>query len=135
MRKAETKRNPRVVLLVDDAEDCVATLDLALQALPNVTVRTASSAEKALAVLEGALPAAVITDVHLPSMTGLELITRIREQPRFRGLPILVVSADPDPSMPANALRLGANAFFSKPFSPSAVRKKLEELIHASTSD
>jgi CheY-like chemotaxis protein len=135
MRKAETKRNPRVVLLVDDAEDCVATLDLALQALPNVTVRTASSAEKALAVLEGALPAAVITDVHLPSMTGLELITRIREQPRFRGLPILVVSADPDPSMPANALRLGANAFFSKPFSPSAVRKKLEELIHASASD
>ena len=64
-------------------------------------------------------------------MTGLELVARIREDPRFRSLPILVVSADTDPSTPARALGLGANAYFAKPFSPSAMRKKLEELIHA----
>jgi CheY-like chemotaxis protein len=64
-------------------------------------------------------------------MTGLELVARIRENPRFRTLPILVVSADPDPATPARALSLGANAYFAKPYSPSAMRKKLEELIHA----
>jgi CheY-like chemotaxis protein len=58
-------------------------------------------------------------------------VTRIRQNPRFRSLPILVVSADADPSTPGRALGLGANAYFAKPFSPSAIRKKLEELIHA----
>ena len=122
------------ILLVDDSEDCIATLDLALQTLPGVVIRPSLSAEAALAALEDRehdTVSAVITDVHLPEMTGLELVTRIRQDPRFRSLPILVVSADADPSTPARALGLGANAYFAKPFSPSAMRKKLEELIHA----
>lgn len=123
------------ILVVDDAEDCLTTLDLALQPLPGITIRAAKSAEAALtdlAALENDTVSAVITDIHLPEMTGLELVTRIRQDPRFRSLPILVVSADPDPSTPARALGLGANAYFAKPFSPSAMRKKLEELIHVS---
>ncbi len=120
------------ILLVDDSEDCIATLDLALQTLPGIVVRPSLSAEAALMALESDTVSAVITDIHLPEMTGLELVVRIREDPRFRSLPILVVSADTDPSTPARALGLGATAYFAKPFSPSAVRKKLEELLHAS---
>jgi CheY-like chemotaxis protein len=120
------------ILVVDDAEDCIATLDLALQALPGIVIRAQPSAEAALAYLEHDRVSAVITDIHLPEMTGLELVARIREDPRFRTLPILVVSADTDPATPARALGLGANAFFAKPYSPSAMRRKLEELIHAS---
>ena len=122
------------ILLVDDSEDCIATLDLALQTLPGVVIRPSLSAEAALAALEDPEHdtfSAVITDIHLPEMTGLELVTRIRQNPRFRSLPILVVSADADPSTPGRALGLGANAYFAKPFSPSAMRKKLEELIYA----
>jgi len=119
------------ILLVDDSEDCIATLDLALQTLPGVVLRPFLSAEAALSALQSDTVSAVITDVHLPEMTGLELVARIREDPRFRLLPILVVSADADPSTPARALGLGANAYFAKPFSPSAIRKKLEELVHA----
>jgi DNA-binding response OmpR family regulator len=121
----------RTVLVVDDAEDCVATLDLALQMVPGVAVLTAGSAEAALALLEDDGVAAVITDIHLPEMSGLELVSRIRAQPRWSALPILVVSADGDPRTPAHALGLGANAYFAKPFSPGAVRRKLEELIDA----
>jgi CheY-like chemotaxis protein len=122
------------ILLVDDSEDCLATMDLALQTLPGVVIRSSLSAEAALLALEDRendTVSAVITDIHLPEMTGLELVTRIRQNPRFRSLPILVVSADADPSTPARALGLGANAYFAKPFSPSAMRKKLEELIYA----
>jgi CheY-like chemotaxis protein len=122
------------ILVVDDVEDCIATLGLALETLPGVVIRPAHSAEaalKELAALDSGTFSAVITDIQLPEMSGLELVARIRENPRFRSLPILVVSADPDPSTPARALGMGANAYFAKPFSPSAMRKKLEELIHA----
>jgi CheY-like chemotaxis protein len=121
---------PVTVLLIDDAEDCVTTMDLALGQLPGLVLRSAQTAEAALDMLAHDHVAAVITDIHLPKMDGLELIARIRREPRLQRLPIVVISADPDPSTPRNALQLGANAFFSKPFSPGAVRKKLEELIY-----
>jgi CheY-like chemotaxis protein len=120
------------VLLVDDADDCLAMLDVALQALAGVAVRSVHSAEEALEVLARGDVSAVITDIRLPAMTGLELIERIRHDPGLQALPIVVVSAETDPATPRTALASGANAFFPKPFSPAAVRKKLEELIHAS---
>jgi len=126
-----TIASQRTILVVDDAEDCLTTLDLILETLPGVVVRAAKSAENALAVLETANVCAVVTDVHLPRMSGLDLIAHIRAQPCSQELPIVVLSADTNPDTPAEALRLGADAYFSKPFSPAAVRKKLEELIHA----
>jgi CheY-like chemotaxis protein len=122
----------RTVLVVDDQEDCRCTLDVALADLPGVAVRVVPTAEEALDILESKTVSGVITDIRLPRMTGLDLISRVRRQPRYRTLPILVISADDDPSAPAAALRAGADAYFAKPFSPGAVRKKLEELIHAS---
>jgi CheY-like chemotaxis protein len=121
----------RTILVVDDAEDCLTTLDLVLETLPGVVVQAAPSAESALMVLETVDVCAVVTDVHLPRMSGLELMAHIRAQPRWKGLPVVVLSADTNPDTPEQALRLGADAYFSKPFSPGAVRKKLEELIHA----
>lgn len=119
------------ILVVDDSADCIDTLDLALQTLPGVVLRPSLSAEAALIALNSDTVSAVITDIHLPEMSGLELVTRIRQDPRFHSLPVVVLSADADPSTPARALSLGANAYFAKPFSPSAMRKKLEELINA----
>ena len=73
--------------------------------------------------------AAIITDLHLPQTDGLDLIRQLRAEPRFARLPILLISGDSDPRLRERALAGGADAFFPKPYSPSAVRKKLEELI------
>jgi CheY-like chemotaxis protein len=51
-------------------------------------------------------------------------------EPGLQAIPILVVSAAADPAAPRDALASGANAFFPKPFSPAAVRRKLEELMY-----
>ncbi len=122
---------PFIVLLVDDAEDCLAMLDVALQTLPGVVVRCARSAEDALKVLALDRISALVTDIQLPAMTGLELISQVRQEPGLHSLPIVVVSAAADPAAPQAALASGANAFFPKPFSPAAVRRKLEELMYA----
>jgi CheY-like chemotaxis protein len=119
------------ILVVDDAEDCIATLEVALQGLPGALVLSARTAEQALQVLAYHAVDAVITDVHLPAMNGLEFIAGLRRETHLRTLPIIVVSADPNPGGPRAALESGADAYFAKPFSPGAVRKKVEELIHA----
>ena len=121
------------VLIVEDMDDCATTLEIALSALQNVAVRHADSAESALRTLNEEHVAVLVTDVHLPVMDGFDLVTRIRRDPRYSSVPILVISGDADPATPGRAMKLGANAFFGKPFSPAAVRQKIEELIHANS--
>lgn len=123
-----------VVLIVDDAEQCAETLELALFGLPGVDVMAAGSAEAALRLMRDRRICAFITDLHLPRMSGYDLIRRVREHPDYAHVPILVISGDSDPNTPERIRQLGANAFFPKPYSPSAVRKKLETLLNANHS-
>jgi CheY-like chemotaxis protein len=119
-----------IVLIVDDAEQCAETLEVALFGLPGVDVVAAKSAEAALRLMAERPICAFITDLHLPRMSGFDLIRRVREHPGYAQVPILVISGDSDPGTPERIRALGANAFFSKPYSPSAVRKKLEMLLN-----
>ncbi len=121
----------RLVLVVDDSEDCAATLEIALGALPGVSVSTTATAEQALKLLEQGNVVAMITDLHLPSMDGLELLEHVRAHPAWSRIPVLVISGDSDPGTPERMRGAGASAFFAKPYSPLAVRQKLEELINA----
>jgi two-component system, chemotaxis family, chemotaxis protein CheY len=65
-------------------------------------------------------------------MDGFDLIEAVRANPDHATLPILVISGDSDPRTPARLTRLGANAYFPKPYSPAEVRSRLEQLIDAS---
>lgn len=121
----------RIVMIVEDADDCATTLEIALSALGDVAIRHANSAESALSALAREPVSVLVTDLHLPLMDGFELVSAIRRDPRLASVAILVISGDTDPETPRKALKLGANAFFSKPYSPARVRQKIEELIHA----
>ena len=101
-----------IVLIVDDAEQCAETLEVALFGLPGVDVMAAESAEAALRMMGERRICAFITDLHLPRMSGFDLIRRVREQPGYADVPILVISGDSDPGTPERIRALGANAFF-----------------------
>jgi two-component system chemotaxis response regulator CheY len=122
----------RTVLIVEDSDDCAETLELALQSIKGVKVVVAGSAEEALERLSQETVAAMITDLHLPQMDGLSLLSIVRARNNGGYTPVLVISGDSDPRTPARVLAAGAEAFFSKPYSPAAVRRKLEEVLAAS---
>jgi DNA-binding response OmpR family regulator len=119
----------RKVLIVEDTELCRDTLELALLKLPNLSVRSVTTAEEALEWLDANEACALVTDLHLPLMNGFELIEAVRGRPWQASLPILVISGDSDPRIPSRVANLGANAFFAKPYSPAEVRHKLKQLI------
>ena len=119
------------MLVIEDSSDCAETLQIALETLPDIEVRVCLN-ERALWPMVEANPdrlAAVITDLHIMRSDGFDLIRKLRADQRFARLPILLISGDSDPRVPSLALSSGANAWFSKPYSPSAVRRKLEELL------
>lgn len=122
----------RTVLIVEDSPHYASTLEIALERIPDTVVAHAQSGREAIRFLEGPRGAdvcAVVTDLQMPVMDGYELIERVRATPAWDELPIVVVSGATDPSSRERIYRLGANAFFPKPYSPSAVRIKIEELI------
>lgn len=121
----------RHILIVEDADTCLSTLEIALSSIPGAVIHSAASAEAALDILSRQPAAAVVTDLHLPGLTGFDLIQRLAALPRPDRPIIFVVSGDPDPSAPHRARSLGADAFFAKPYSPAEVRRALESLIHA----
>jgi len=130
----------RTVLIVEDSGFCQDALEVALKDLEGVRVWAVTSAEAALARIKVDDVCAIVTDLHLASrgglhpdhMDGFELIAAVRSRPNHTTLPILVISGDTDPVTPLRLKQLGADAFFAKPFSPLAVRQKLEQLIHDS---
>jgi len=123
------------VLIVEDSENSAATLEIAFLAIPGVSVRMASSGLEALRILDGdgGGVRAVVTDLNMPRMDGFELIRRIRQNRKLYATPIIVVSADTDPDTPDRIAQLGVSAFFSKPYSPAQVRRKLEQILNATT--
>ncbi len=122
---------PRLVVIIEDSEECASTMEIALGMMPGLTVGIADSAEHALRLLQNSNVAALITDLHLPGMNGLDFITLVRREARWTGIPILVISGDADPETPDRVRTAGATAFFPKPYSPMAVRRRLKELIDA----
>ena len=119
------------VLIVEDSEACAETLQIALESMHGIETRVIHSPGLVIAAMrESAIEiAAIVTDLHLPHLDGFDLIRQLRAEPRFARLPILLISGDSDPLLPEKALAYGANAFFPKPYSPSAVRRKLEQLL------
>jgi len=130
---ASVNPSNRTVLIVEDAESCATTLEIALLAIPHIHIRVAPTARQALELLAsaGGKISALVTDLNMPAMDGFELIERVRADSRTARLPIVVISGDSDPRTPARLYRLGADAYFGKPYSPAQVRQKVEQLLDA----
>jgi len=74
-------------------------------------------------------PDAVLVDLHLPGrFDGFDVCRRIRENESTRDVPIIAISALTDAASKERALALGATAYYTKPFSPTALLKELESL-------
>jgi two-component system, chemotaxis family, chemotaxis protein CheY len=124
----------RTVLIVEDSDTSADTLEIALLSLPDVSVAHAATGRKAWQLIQNQGVAAIITDLHMPHMDGFELIERVRTAAGAVHVPIIVVSGDSDPATPERVRRLGADAYFAKPYSPAAVREMLERLLHENSS-
>jgi CheY-like chemotaxis protein len=123
------------VLVVEDSENAAAMLEIALSDIPEVSILLASSALEAWRILDRRDPSirAIVTDLNMPLMDGFELIRRVRADGRLAETPVVVISADTDPSTPQRIAQLGVSAFFPKPFSPAQVRRKLEQILNGTT--
>jgi len=116
------------VLVVDDEPDVRALLEDQLLSL-GYAVRTAPSAEAALALVEQAAPDLVLTDVHMRGISGVELCARLKADPRFALMPVVILTAVTDLDARVAGLAAGADDFFGKPFELSELGARIGALL------
>jgi DNA-binding response OmpR family regulator len=125
---------PSVLLVEDDAPTRVFLSENLIA--DRFAPVSATSAEEAIEVLATSRPDAAVVDVGLPGMSGLDLVSRIREGgPAAEwdsGMPILLISADAGPFSVVRGIDRGADDFVAKPFHYPEVLARLAALIRRS---
>jgi len=89
----------------------------------------AASAEQALDTLNVVSPDLVLTDVHLGAMSGIELCARLKADPRYELMPVVILTAVGDLEARVAGLAAGADDFFTKPVAFVELRTRLGALL------
>ncbi|HET7824871.1 MAG TPA: response regulator, partial [Anaeromyxobacter sp.] len=118
------------ILIVDDEPNIVISLEY-LMKREGFDTAVAADGEAALAALEKVPPDLVILDVMLPRMNGFEVCRRIRADPRWRALRILMLTAKGRDTEVEKGLGLGADAYVTKPFSTKDLVAQIRMLLGA----
>jgi two-component system KDP operon response regulator KdpE len=117
------------ILVIDDELSIRRLLQILLEGAGHEVV-TADDASHGLHELALAKPDILILDLALPDMDGLDALRRLREWTR---LPVLVLSARPDPADKVSALDLGADDYLTKPFDAAELLARLRALLRRVT--
>lgn len=112
------------LLLVEDNLDMRVYLRLHLDL--HYAVREAENGRTALAALEEAVPDIVITDVMMPHVNGLQLCQQMRADERWRGIPVIMLSAKAAVDNRIEGLKAGADDYLGKPFSVAELLERLQ---------
>lgn len=108
---------PANIFVADDNPALLQGLDRALSS-SGYSVQTAIDGSTLLAMLEdsSASPDLLLLDVMMPGMSGLEVLKKVRADARWADLPIMLITAASDDTLPVSALQSGAADFLTKPF-------------------
>jgi CheY-like chemotaxis protein len=106
--------SPPKVLVADDARVMRMLLRTWLERLGCVVHEAASGTEALATIAREPLDAALL-DIHMPGLTGLQVLESARSDPRSRGLPIVIITTLGHASDVERGLKLGATAYLTKP--------------------
>ncbi len=118
------------VLIVDDSAAIRKILQRVLRQaeVPLANVYEAGDGAEALEILKNQKVSLVLSDINMPKMDGLEFLTRLRAEPAWQKLPVLMVSTEGSQGKVLEAVERGASGYVRKPFTAEQIKEKLAGL-------
>ncbi|MFT5445158.1 MAG: diguanylate cyclase (GGDEF)-like protein [Gammaproteobacteria bacterium] len=129
--KVQLRPENATILIVDDEPAIIEIARLYLEDAGYRHFVTTTDPTQALTLIEESAPDAVLLDVLMPGLSGLEILASIRATARPSPLPVLVLTSATDASTKQNALELGASDFLAKPVDPSELTLRLRNVLTA----
>ncbi len=104
------------VLTVDDSRTMRDMLMMALSQAGFNVVQAVDGVDGIETLQTSAAPDVIVTDINMPRLDGFAFIERLRQDPKWRATPILVLTTESDPGKKARAREAGATGWIVKPF-------------------
>jgi CheY-like chemotaxis protein len=121
---SDSPRRPATLLYIEDNLANLALVETILSSRPELNLLAALKGEMGLNLAWKYAPDVVLLDLHLPDLQGIEVLRRLRADPRTKDVPVIVVSADATAESVARLNAEGARMYLTKPID-------VEELIGA----
>jgi CheY-like chemotaxis protein len=120
------------ILIVEDHPTMREAMRLVLEG-EGFEISEASDGPSALERIRQDVPDLVFLDLHIPGMSGAEVLAAVKADPATAGVRVIVVTADGEEGREP-ALAMGADEYFTKPFSPITLLKTVERVLAAGAS-
>jgi two-component system, chemotaxis family, chemotaxis protein CheY len=116
-------------LVVEDSPTMRQLIVFALRRLKTLRVTEADDGVDALKKLQGGKFDILITDINMPIMDGLKLVSMVRKDANHKDIPIVIITTEGAQEDRERALALGANAYITKPIQAPQVIETVKELL------
>ena len=116
------------VLVVEDEEDIRELVSYNLLK-EGYQVAGVASGEDALAAVESKPPDLILLDIMLPGLDGLKVCRKLKENPEFESIPIVMLTAKGEEADIVAGLNMGADDYVTKPFSPKVLLARVQAVL------
>ena len=117
------------ILIVEDSSMTRSMIRAAIEDVGEYETIEAENGFDALKLLPIHAFSLIITDINMPGINGLELISFAKGDPRFKDTPIIIISTEKSEEDRGRGMKLGANAYLTKPFSAEDIQKTVSEFL------
>ena len=118
------------ILIVEDSATMRSLVASALEELDGpIRITEAASGFEALRALPRDRYDLIVTDINMPDINGLELVSFVKRNGAYAEIPLLIISTEGSERDQLRGLELGADAYLVKPFEPDDLRRAARELL------
>jgi two-component system, chemotaxis family, chemotaxis protein CheY len=119
------------ILIVDDSPAIRKILQRVLRQaeIPIGAIYEAGDGKEALEVLKTQSVGLILSDINMPNMNGLELLSQLKADEASKNLPVVMVSTEGSQAKVLEAVQLGAAGYVRKPFNAEQIKEKLAQFF------
>ena len=122
----------KTILIADDSVTMRAMLIAIVEELGDYHIVEASSGFEALRLLPRDHVDLILTDINMPDINGLELISYLRGNPNYKNIPVFIISTEGSAKDIEKGRQLGADEYLVKPFSPVTLQELIGHYLNKS---
>jgi DNA-binding response OmpR family regulator len=120
----------RRIVIADDDPMIISLVSLRLE-IAGYEVLAARNGEEALALIRKIHPAAIILDIDMPGLSGIEALDAIKSDPAIDKLPVMILTGERNTDTVMQAMGSGASDYMVKPFQPDRLLDRVNRMVQS----
>jgi len=117
------------VLIVEDSKAMRGLIRATVEQISGFVTSEAGSGFDALKALPGQPYDLIITDINMPDINGLELISFVKGHPQYKDIPLIIVSTEKSEEDKRRGMSLGASGYIVKPFRSDELQDLIRDIL------